>query len=67
MVYDITKKESLDDIENFWIGEVDIILFRLKKMRFQMYSFYQLEIKLIEKNKEKLIDKKLKDLLKVRT
>jgi len=40
MVYDITKKESLDDIENFWIGEVDIILFRLKKMRFQMYSFY---------------------------
>lgn len=37
IVYDITRKESFEDIDNFWLSEVISMLLRLRNMLCRMF------------------------------
>lgn len=53
LVYDITKKDSFEELESYWLKEVYLFLLRLKEMQFQMLNLLFLEIRLTWKKKEK--------------
>lgn len=53
IVYDITKAESFEDIDKFWMGEVSTVLFRSKSLRNPTYTKSLSETRLTMKSDDK--------------